>query len=145
MSRAAVVDELRSNLVVPVIGHDNLAAYNTSFNDWQTDKAATISFKVRTFISVIFLSFMSITLFFANHYSIFNQIYLPFSIFISQNGCARGVTGTPDFFVNGIPLSDSGSPLDYNKCISIFHELVGKIWVISFLYSPSWCTILKDE
>jgi hypothetical protein len=51
--RAAVVDELTSNLVVPVIGHDNLAAYKTSFNDSQTDKAARISFKVRTFISVI--------------------------------------------------------------------------------------------
>ncbi|TVU07410.1 hypothetical protein EJB05_47464 [Eragrostis curvula] len=44
-----------------------------------------------------------------------------------QNGCARGVTGTPYFFVNGIPLSDSGSPLDYNKWMSIFDPLVGKI------------------
>ncbi|GJN36853.1 hypothetical protein PR202_gb25752 [Eleusine coracana subsp. coracana] len=44
-----------------------------------------------------------------------------------QNGCARGVTGTPNFFVNGIPLSDSGSPLNYNKWISILDPLVGKM------------------
>uniref|UniRef100_J3LW53 Thioredoxin-like fold domain-containing protein n=2 Tax=Oryza brachyantha TaxID=4533 RepID=J3LW53_ORYBR len=42
-------------------------------------------------------------------------------------GCARGVTGTPYFFVNGIPLSGSGSPLDYNKWISLLDPLVGKM------------------
>ncbi|KAL6650463.1 hypothetical protein ACP70R_009388 [Stipagrostis hirtigluma subsp. patula] len=44
-----------------------------------------------------------------------------------KNGCARGVTGTPYFFVNGIPLSDSGSALDYNTWISILDPLVGKM------------------
>ncbi|KAL6839795.1 hypothetical protein ACP4OV_030483 [Aristida adscensionis] len=44
-----------------------------------------------------------------------------------KNGCARGVTGTPYFFVNGIPLIGSGSPLGYNKWISILDPLVGKM------------------
>ncbi|GJN12156.1 hypothetical protein PR202_ga30411 [Eleusine coracana subsp. coracana] len=87
-SRATVVDEITSNLVIPIIGEANLEAYRAGFNDSQSDHAARISFK---------------------------------------NGCARGVTGTPNFFVNGIPLSDSGSPLDYNKWISILDPLVGKM------------------
>ncbi|XP_062225269.1 uncharacterized protein LOC133923959 [Phragmites australis] len=86
-SRATVVDEVTSNLVVPVIGQDNLTAYKAGFNDSQSDQATRISFK---------------------------------------NGCARGVTGTPYFFVNGIPLSESGSPLDY-KWIYILDPLVGKM------------------
>ncbi|TVU00074.1 hypothetical protein EJB05_54518 [Eragrostis curvula] len=44
-----------------------------------------------------------------------------------KNGCARGVPGTPYFFVNGIPLSDSDSPLDFNEWISIFDPLVAKM------------------
>ncbi|RCV32772.1 hypothetical protein SEVIR_7G014600v4 [Setaria viridis] len=44
-----------------------------------------------------------------------------------KNGCARGVTGTPYFFVNGIPINDSGSPLDYKYWISILDALVGKM------------------
>ncbi|XP_059287618.1 uncharacterized protein LOC132040943 isoform X3 [Lycium ferocissimum] len=30
-------------------------------------------------------------------------------------GCVKGVYGTPFFFVNGFPLPDAGSPLDYKK------------------------------
>jgi hypothetical protein len=37
------------------------------------------------------------------------------------------VTGTPYFFVNGIPINDSGSPLDYKYWISILDPLVGKM------------------
>ncbi|WVZ84247.1 hypothetical protein U9M48_031299 [Paspalum notatum var. saurae] len=44
-----------------------------------------------------------------------------------KNGCARGVTGTPYFFVNGIPINDSGSPLEYNYWMSILGPLVGKM------------------
>ncbi|PUZ46551.1 hypothetical protein GQ55_7G087500 [Panicum hallii var. hallii] len=44
-----------------------------------------------------------------------------------KNGCARGVAGTPYFFVNGIPISDSGSPLEYKYWISILDPLVGKM------------------
>lgn len=87
-SRATVVDEITKNLIVPIIGETNLAAYKAGFNDSQSDQAARISFK---------------------------------------NGCARGVTGTPYFFVNGIPINDSGSPLQYKYWISIFGQLVGKM------------------
>ncbi|CAL5028509.1 unnamed protein product [Urochloa decumbens] len=44
-----------------------------------------------------------------------------------KNGCARGVTGTPYFFVNGIPINVSGSPLGYKYWISILDPLVGKM------------------
>jgi protein-disulfide isomerase len=81
--------EVAKNLVAPVIGEANLAAYKAGFNDSKSDQATRISFKY---------------------------------------GCARGVTGTPYFFVNGIPLiSDSGSPLEYNKWKSILDPLVGKM------------------
>ncbi|CAL5028901.1 unnamed protein product [Urochloa decumbens] len=39
-------------------------------------------------------------------------------------GCARGVTGTPYFFVNGIPLNVSGSPLEYKYWTDIIDPLV---------------------
>ncbi|KAF0891180.1 hypothetical protein E2562_006538 [Oryza meyeriana var. granulata] len=85
-TRATVVAEVTNNLVAPIIGEANLAAYKAGFNDSQSDQDSRISFKY---------------------------------------GCARGVTGTPYFFVNGIPLSgDSGSPLDYNKWISLLDPLV---------------------
>ncbi|KAJ1270398.1 hypothetical protein BS78_06G049400 [Paspalum vaginatum] len=87
-SRATVVDEITKNLVVPIIGETNLAAYKADFNHSQSDRAARISFK---------------------------------------NGCARGVTGTPYFFVNGIPINDSGSPLEYKCWMSILGPLVGKM------------------
>ncbi|KAK8963872.1 hypothetical protein KSP40_PGU014224 [Platanthera guangdongensis] len=38
-------------------------------------------------------------------------------------GCSRGVMGTPFFFVNGIPLPDYGSALDYSKWKSIIDPL----------------------
>ncbi|XP_077246675.1 uncharacterized protein LOC143886544 [Tasmannia lanceolata] len=41
-------------------------------------------------------------------------------------GCSRAVTGTPYFFVNGFPLLDSGSPLDYKKWRSIIDPLLGQ-------------------
>ncbi|CAN6242644.1 unnamed protein product [Urochloa humidicola] len=44
-----------------------------------------------------------------------------------KNGCARGVSGTPYFFVNGIQINDSGSPLEYKYWISILDPLVGKM------------------
>lgn len=87
-TRATVVAEVTNNLVAPIVGEANLAAYKTGFNDSQSDQTTRISFKY---------------------------------------GCARGVAGTPQFFVNGIPLSDSGSPLDYKKWISILDPLVGKM------------------
>uniref|UniRef100_A0A0D9W2U5 Thioredoxin-like fold domain-containing protein n=1 Tax=Leersia perrieri TaxID=77586 RepID=A0A0D9W2U5_9ORYZ len=87
-TRATVDAEVTKNLVVPIVGEANLAAYKAGFNDSQSDHATRISFKY---------------------------------------GCARGVTGTPYFFVNGIPLSDSGSPMEYNKWISILDPLVGKV------------------
>ncbi|CAL9094948.1 DSBA-like thioredoxin domain containing protein [Musa troglodytarum] len=41
-------------------------------------------------------------------------------------GCSRGVTGTPFFFVNGMPLSQSGSELDYKEWRSIIDPLLEK-------------------
>ncbi|XP_073112936.1 uncharacterized protein [Elaeis guineensis] len=41
-------------------------------------------------------------------------------------GCSRGVTGTPYFFVNGMPLSNSGSALDYKGWKGIIDPLLGK-------------------
>ncbi|CAL5029053.1 unnamed protein product [Urochloa decumbens] len=41
-------------------------------------------------------------------------------------GCARGVTWTPYFFINGIPIKDSDSPLEYNYWISTLDPLVAK-------------------
>ncbi|KQJ81952.1 uncharacterized protein LOC100834992 [Brachypodium distachyon] len=87
-SRETVVAEITNNLVAPVIGEANLAAYKAGFNDSMSDQSTRISFKY---------------------------------------GCARGVTGTPYFFVNGIPLGDSGSPVDYDKWISTLDPLVGKM------------------
>ncbi|KAG8083487.1 hypothetical protein GUJ93_ZPchr0015g6884 [Zizania palustris] len=87
-SRATVVADITNNLVAPIIGEANMAAYKTAFNDSQSNQASRISFKY---------------------------------------GCARGVTGTPYFFVNGIPLGNSGSPVDYNKWIFLLDPLVGKI------------------
>ncbi|KAL8135711.1 uncharacterized protein LOC141713463 [Apium graveolens] len=40
--------------------------------------------------------------------------------------CSRGVYGTPFFFVNGFPIPDGGSPIDYKKWRSIIDPLVGK-------------------
>ncbi|CAH9120532.1 unnamed protein product [Cuscuta epithymum] len=39
-------------------------------------------------------------------------------------GCVKGVYGTPFFFVNGIPLSDGGSPLEYKKWKDIIDPLL---------------------
>ncbi|XP_044460112.1 uncharacterized protein [Triticum aestivum] len=85
---AAVVAKIANNLVTPVIGEANLAAYRAGFNDSRSDQAARISFKF---------------------------------------GCARGVTGTPYYFVNGIPLGDLDFPLDYDKWVSTLDPLVGKM------------------
>ncbi|KAJ3679904.1 hypothetical protein LUZ60_016182 [Juncus effusus] len=41
-------------------------------------------------------------------------------------GCSRGVTGTPYFFVNGMPLLDTDSLMDYKKWRSIIDPLLGK-------------------
>lgn len=46
-TRATVVNEITKNLVVPIIGETNLAAYSAGFNDSQSDMATRISFKVR--------------------------------------------------------------------------------------------------
>ena len=45
-TRAAVVAKIANNLVAPVIGEANLAAYRAGFNDSRSDQAARISFKV---------------------------------------------------------------------------------------------------
>lgn len=54
-SRATVVNEITKNLVAPIIGETNLAAYRAGFNDSQSDMATRISFKVRktTTIAVV--------------------------------------------------------------------------------------------
>ncbi|XP_016505229.1 uncharacterized protein LOC107823148 [Nicotiana tabacum] len=39
-------------------------------------------------------------------------------------GCVKGVYGTPFFFVNGFPLPDAGSPLDYKAWRNILDPLV---------------------
>nr|GLL48428.1 uncharacterized protein LOC109170243 [Ipomoea trifida] len=39
-------------------------------------------------------------------------------------GCVKGVYGTPFFFVNGFPLPDGGSALDYKKWKSIIDPLL---------------------
>ncbi|KAL6506678.1 hypothetical protein OROHE_022510 [Orobanche hederae] len=41
-------------------------------------------------------------------------------------GCLRGVYGTPFFFVNGFPLQDAGSALDYDGWRKVLDPLVGK-------------------
>lgn len=41
-------------------------------------------------------------------------------------GCSRGVMGTPYFFVNGFPLPDFGSALNYSKWRSIIDPLLGQ-------------------
>lgn len=41
-------------------------------------------------------------------------------------GCLRGVYGTPFFFINGFPVPDAGSPLDYKKWRQIIDPLVTK-------------------
>ncbi|MQL83689.1 hypothetical protein Taro_016173, partial [Colocasia esculenta] len=38
--------------------------------------------------------------------------------------CSRGVIGTPSFFVNGFPLPDGGSAIDYHKWKSIIDPLL---------------------
>ncbi|CAN4105232.1 unnamed protein product [Withania somnifera] len=38
-------------------------------------------------------------------------------------GCVKGVYGTPFFFVNGFPLPDAGSPLDYKAWRDIIDPL----------------------
>ncbi|XP_010266875.1 PREDICTED: uncharacterized protein LOC104604287 [Nelumbo nucifera] len=40
-------------------------------------------------------------------------------------GCSRGVTGTPFFFVNGFPLPDPGSAIDYKGWKNIIDPLIG--------------------
>ncbi|XP_075484587.1 uncharacterized protein LOC142524468 [Primulina tabacum] len=39
-------------------------------------------------------------------------------------GCLRGVYGTPFFFINGFPVPDAGSPLNYGKWRKIIDPLV---------------------
>ncbi|KAI3472794.1 hypothetical protein Pfo_031031 [Paulownia fortunei] len=41
-------------------------------------------------------------------------------------GCLRGVYGTPFFFVNGFPLPDAGSPLNYKGWREVIDPLVSK-------------------
>lgn len=41
-------------------------------------------------------------------------------------GCLKGVYGTPFFFVNGFPLPDAGSPVDYDGWKKIVDPLVAK-------------------
>ncbi|KAI3464782.1 hypothetical protein Pfo_021445 [Paulownia fortunei] len=41
-------------------------------------------------------------------------------------GCLRGVYGTPFFFVNGFPLTDAGSPLNYKGWREVIDPLVSK-------------------
>ncbi|CAI9117032.1 OLC1v1018343C1 [Oldenlandia corymbosa var. corymbosa] len=41
-------------------------------------------------------------------------------------GCLRGVFGTPYFFVNGFPLPDAGSPLDFNGWRKIIDPLLSQ-------------------
>ncbi|EPS73409.1 hypothetical protein M569_01354, partial [Genlisea aurea] len=41
-------------------------------------------------------------------------------------GCLRGVYGTPFFFVNGFPLPDAGSALDYQGWVDVLDPLVTK-------------------
>ncbi|KAL7117585.1 hypothetical protein ACP275_03G080300 [Erythranthe tilingii] len=41
-------------------------------------------------------------------------------------GCLRGVYGTPYFFVNGFPLPDAGSALDYKGWRKVLDSLVTK-------------------
>ncbi|KAF5955912.1 hypothetical protein HYC85_008768 [Camellia sinensis] len=42
-------------------------------------------------------------------------------------GCSRGVFGTPIFFVNGFPLPNGGSAIDYKTWRSIIHPLVNQL------------------
>lgn len=50
---------------------------------------------------------------------------LTFRVYVFlQYGCIKGVYGTPFFFVNGFPLADDGSTLDYNKWRKIIHPLL---------------------
>ncbi|KAF8691362.1 hypothetical protein HU200_040493 [Digitaria exilis] len=48
-------------------------------------------------------------------------------VFKYQIGSLRAVTGTPSFYVNGIPIDGSGSPVDYKRWISILDPLVSKM------------------
>ncbi|KAK9271258.1 hypothetical protein L1049_026848 [Liquidambar formosana] len=41
-------------------------------------------------------------------------------------GCSRGVLGTPFFFVNGFPLPDAGSAIDYKGWRSIIDPLISE-------------------
>jgi len=51
-SRATVVNEITKNLVAPIIGETNLAAYTAGFNDSKSDMATRISFKVRKITTI---------------------------------------------------------------------------------------------
>ncbi|KZV20118.1 hypothetical protein F511_00975 [Dorcoceras hygrometricum] len=46
--------------------------------------------------------------------------------FAFKYGCLRGVYGTPFFFINGFPVPDAGSPLDYESWRKIIDPLVTK-------------------
>lgn len=85
----------------------------------------------------------SIVLFYA-----FSSLFLPILcmgfMFVSsalQHGCSRAVIGTPYFFVNGIPLYDSGSDYDYKKWRSTIDPLLGlnkkaaqRDWTFPFVF-----------
>ncbi|KAJ4964034.1 hypothetical protein NE237_023973 [Protea cynaroides] len=57
----------------------------------------------------------------------FNDINSDLATRVSfKYGCSRGVTGTPHFIVNGFPLPNAGSALDYEGWRSIIDPLINK-------------------
>lgn len=46
--------------------------------------------------------------------------------FAFKYGCLKGVYGTPFFFVNGFPLPDAGSPIDFNGWKRIIDPLINE-------------------
>uniref|UniRef100_A0A8R7PA05 Uncharacterized protein n=1 Tax=Triticum urartu TaxID=4572 RepID=A0A8R7PA05_TRIUA len=75
-TRAAVVAKIANNLVAPVIGEANSAAYRAGFNDSRSDQAARISFKVCSTRLTLYVVFY-------NLYCSRHNIHLMFSLFYS--------------------------------------------------------------
>ncbi|RWV92345.1 hypothetical protein GW17_00045291 [Ensete ventricosum] len=112
LTRASVVGGI-AKLAVAAVGKHSLSSFLSGFDDPATDSATRISFKVSVPINrnIVFFPF-------------FNMIYYVSTTI--QYGCSRAVTGTPYFFVNGVPLSQSGSALGYKKWRSILDPLLEK-------------------
>lgn len=117
MSRAVVTDHI-VEFTALALGSPYHSAIKSGFNDTNTDLATRYAFKVMIFA---FHCNICIDLGYDIEDSHRSGVM---SLLCLQYGCIRGVYGTPFFFVNGFPLANAGSPLNYTGWRKVLDPLL---------------------